>query len=146
MSAVSSAGPALTLESFLLLDSAKKASAPGTMLAQAITTPAALAVTSVQLLLVFLTMISSVSLALHDFFLWLLPLSPVGPGPDSRLSWTWPSSAEVEWTPVTESDDGVLAKQRGRVVCTRGRQSISYTAGGAAEADSNSFKEALKFY
>ena len=61
----------------LVLASARNTSVLVTMLAQAITTPAALAVTSVQLLLVFLTMISSVSpaMALLDFFLWLFGLS-----------------------------------------------------------------------
>ena len=109
----------------LVLASARKTSVLVTMLAQAITTPAALAVTSVQLLLVFLTMISSVSSVL-DFFLWLLARSVLVPalGPVSMLSSTWPRSAEVEWRPVTESDEGMFVKQRGRLVSTERRQSI----------------------
>ena len=110
----------------LALASARKTSVPVTMLAQAITTPAALAGTSVLLLLVFFTMISSVSsaMALLDFFLWLLPRSEAGPEAVSRWSWTWPRSAEVEWRPVTESDDGMFVKQSGRVVVTESRQSM----------------------
>ena len=107
----------------LVLASARKTSVLVTMLAQAITTPAALAVTSVQLLLVFLTMISSVSSVL-DFFLWLLARSVLALGPVSMLSSTWPRSAEVEWRPVTEADEGMFVKQRGRLVSTERRQSI----------------------
>merc|ERR1719225_731294 len=109
----SSAEQLLAFESFLMLAaSVKKTSLPVTMLAQAITIPAAFTVTSLQLLLVFLTMISSASLsamALLDFFLWLFGLSA------SRCSSTWPRSAELEWTPVTESEEGMLVRQRGRV-------------------------------